>query len=70
MKIKSINTTALLLPYAQPYYWSQGVTQGAEVLLIEIHTEKGLVGFGESLATPTANIVSLTIATCEVLMIH
>ena len=46
MKIKSINTTALLLPYAQPYYWSQGVTQGAEVLLIEIHTEKGLVGFG------------------------
>ena len=54
MKIKSINTTALLVPYAQPYYWSQGITQGAEVLLIEIHTEKGLVGFGESLATPTA----------------
>jgi muconate cycloisomerase len=54
MRIKDIHTTALLVPYAQPYYWSQGVTQGAEVLLIEIHTETGLVGFGESLATPTA----------------
>ena len=43
-----------MVPYAQPYYWSQGVTQGAEVLLIEIHGENGSVGFGECLATPTA----------------
>ena len=54
MKIKAIQTTPLLVPYAQPYYWSQGVTRGAEVLLIEIRTENGFVGFGECLATPTA----------------
>ena len=54
MKIKAIQTTPLLVPYAQPYYWSQGVTRGAEVLLIEIRTENGSVGFGECLATPTA----------------
>ena len=54
MKIKAIETTPLLVPYAQPYYWSQGVTQGAEVLLIEICGENGFVGFGECLATPTA----------------
>ena len=54
MKIKAIETTPLLVPYAQPYYWSQGVTRGAEVLLIEIRTENGFVGFGECLATPTA----------------
>ena len=54
MKIKAIQTTPLLVAYAQPYYWSQGVTRGAEVLLIEIRTENGFVGFGECLATPTA----------------
>lgn len=54
MKIKAIETTPLLVPYAQPYYWSQGVTRGAEVLLIEIRTENGFAGFGECLATPTA----------------
>ena len=54
MKIREIKITPLLVPYAQPYYWSQGVTQGAEVLLIEIHGENGSVGFGECLATPTA----------------
>ena len=54
MKIREIKFTPLLIPYAQPYYWSQGVTRGAEVLLIEIRTENGFVGFGECLATPTA----------------
>ena len=47
MKIREIKITPLLLPYAQPYYWFQGVTQGAEVLLIEICGENGSVGFGE-----------------------
>ena len=54
MKIREIKATPLLVPYAQPYYWSQGVTQGAEVLLIEIHGENGSMGYGECLATPTA----------------
>ncbi len=42
MKIKAIQTTPLLVPYAQPYYWSQGVTRGAEVLLIDIHSEANI----------------------------
>jgi L-alanine-DL-glutamate epimerase-like enolase superfamily enzyme len=54
MKIKNISSTPLFVPYLQPYYWSQGITAGSEVLLIEIKTDKGQVGFGECLATPTA----------------
>ena len=50
MKIREILITPLLVPYSQPYYWSQGVTLGAEVLLIEIRTESEFVGFGECLA--------------------
>ncbi len=54
MKIKDISSTPLFVPYLQPYYWSQGITAGSEVLLIEIKTDQGQVGFGECLATPTA----------------
>ena len=32
MKIREVLITPLLVPYAQPYYWSQGVTLGAEAV--------------------------------------
>ena len=53
MKIKTIKLTPLHCPFKQPYHWSQGVTYGAPVVLIEIETETGVVGIGESSASPT-----------------
>lgn len=55
MKITSINAIPLYIPYVQPYYWSQGVTTGAEVLLISIEGENGMIGYGECISTPTAS---------------
>lgn len=54
MKILSVRTTPLLVPYSAPYYWAQGVVEGAAVVLVAIETDDGLVGYGESVATPTA----------------
>ncbi len=53
MKIIDIKATPLLVPYKEPYYWAQGVVNGAEVLLIEIKTDAGLTGFGESISSPS-----------------
>lgn len=53
MKIKTIKLTPLHCPFKQPYHWSQGVTYGAPVVLIEIETDTGIVGIGESSASPT-----------------
>lgn len=58
MKIAEISTTALLVPYREPYYWAQGVIHGAGVLLIEVHSDHGLTGYGESIATPSAEAVA------------
>ena len=54
MKISEVVTTPLWIPYKQPFHWSQGVTHGAEVIMVEVHTDEGVVGYGESIATPSA----------------
>ena len=54
MKISEVVTTPLWIPYEHPFHWSQGVTHGAEVILVEVHTDEGVTGYGESIATPSA----------------
>ena len=52
MIIKKINSKPLFVTNKQPYFWSAGVTLGAEVILVEIETSDGILGYGESIATP------------------
>jgi len=52
MKIASIETTPLFCKFKQPYHWAQGITYGAPVVLIRITTDQGVVGIGESSASP------------------
>jgi muconate cycloisomerase len=54
MKITQVKTTPLLVPYTKPYHWAQGVILGAGVILVEVHTDEGIVGYGESVSTPSA----------------
>jgi muconate cycloisomerase len=52
MKISKIRATPLLCKFKQPYHWAQGVTLGAPVILIEVETDEGITGIGESVASP------------------
>ncbi len=53
MKITRIQTRPLLVPYIKPYHWAQGVIGGATVILVEVHTDEGVIGYGESVGTPS-----------------
>lgn len=53
MRIIAVEATPLIVPYKRPYYWAQGVIEGANVLLVEIKTDSGLIGYGESISTPS-----------------
>jgi L-alanine-DL-glutamate epimerase-like enolase superfamily enzyme len=53
VKITKVITTPLYIPYIRPYYWSDGVVNGASILLVEVHTDSGVVGIGESIASPS-----------------
>ena len=52
--IRNVHTTPLLLRNKVPYHWSHGVTYGAEVILVEVQTEEGVSGYGETIGTPRA----------------
>jgi len=59
LKITEVRTRPLLVPYTNPYHWAQGVIDGAMVILVEVDTDEGLTGYGESIGTPsTAGIQS------------
>ncbi len=53
MKITKVRTKPLLVPYTSPYHWAQGVIDGAMVILVEVETDEGLTGYGESIGTPS-----------------
>ena len=59
MRITAVRTTPLFLPYRQPYHWAYGVVDGAEPVLVEIDTDAGITGVGESIgATDAASVQS------------
>ena len=64
MKINRIDLTPLAIPYKTPYYWSQGIVHNAEVILVSVHTDEGITGYGESIASrsSTATEANLQIA--------
>jgi muconate cycloisomerase len=52
LKIRNIRTTPLHCAFKQPYHWAQGVNYGAPIILVEAETDAGIVGIGESVASP------------------
>ncbi len=59
MKIASIKTTPLALAFKEPYHWAGRVDQAAGVVLVEVETDDGLLGIGESVAAfPAEGTVS------------
>lgn len=50
MKIARIQTTPLALAFKEPYHWAGRVDHAAAVVLVEVETEDGLLGIGESVA--------------------
>ncbi len=52
MKITAIRLTPLFCKFRQPYIWAKGTQEGAPVILIEVETDNGITGIGESVASP------------------
>jgi len=60
MKISQIRTTPLALRFKAPYYWAGRCDLGSVVVLVEVETDEGIVGIGESTAgRPAEGVISL-----------
>ena len=58
MKITEIRTTPLAFTFRQPYVWAGRCDLGAAVVLVEVETDDGIVGIGESTAGFPADSVT------------
>ena len=48
MKITDLKTTILSVPFAKPTFWPFGRWEGMTVVVIELETDEGITGLGES----------------------
>ena len=49
MKITDLKTTILSMPFSKPTFWPFGRWDGSTVVVIEIETDEGITGLGESI---------------------
>ena len=49
MKITRVEATPLAIPLAQEFHWAGGAQFGANLVLFAVHTDDGVVGYGESI---------------------
>ncbi|MDA1348604.1 MAG: mandelate racemase/muconate lactonizing enzyme family protein [Chloroflexi bacterium] len=49
MKITNVRTTPLSLPLRQAYHWGQATVERARTVLVEVETDEGITGIGETM---------------------
>src|SRR5258705_7970039 len=48
MRISRIDATPLAIPLRQEFHWASGAQVGANLVLFSVHTDDGVVGYGET----------------------
>ena len=56
MKIREVRATPVNIDYREPERWSQGHRLGVTSIVVEIETDKGIVGLGESVPAPSPEV--------------
>ena len=48
MRITRVDAVPIAIPLAEEFHWAGGAQVGANLVLFAVHTEDGVVGWGES----------------------
>ena len=64
MKITAIRATPINIPLETPFFWSVGLYPGTSKTIIEVETDEGLVGLGESPSWDCAEVINRHMAPC------
>src|SRR5215208_4964048 len=57
MKIKAVRAHALSAPLSEPLWTAQEALKDSSLILVEVETDDGLVGYGEIKGSPIKTIV-------------
>ena len=57
MRITRVEAVPLAIPLAQEFHWAAGAQEGANLVLFGVHTDDGVVGWGESVCDVPVAVV-------------
>jgi muconate cycloisomerase len=67
--ITGLRLTPLFLTFRQPYHWAGRVDHGSPVVLVEVETDAGIVGIGESVSSLAAEMTTSALRCVEPLFV-
>jgi L-alanine-DL-glutamate epimerase-like enolase superfamily enzyme len=67
--ITGVRLTPLFLTFKEPYHWAGRVDLGSPVVLVEVDTDAGITGVGESVSSLAAEITTAALRAVEPLFI-
>ena len=56
MKIEAVKATPVTIGFTEPEIWSQGMRHGVTSIVVEVITDSGIVGIGESVPAPSPEV--------------
>lgn len=69
MKITDLKTTILSVPHIEPEFISTGMRKGVTQVLIEVATDEGITGLGESISRPNARVIEAAVQSMKPLLV-
>lgn len=69
MRITGLHTTTVAIPYRTDEVWAFGRRAGQISVLLELHTDAGVIGLGEAAAYPSAAVVRAVFDSLEHLIL-
>src|SRR4051794_13266429 len=69
VKITDVRTTIVSVPHLEPEFISTGMRYGVTEAIVEVETDAGIVGIGESICRPNAAVIEAAIHSMEPFLI-
>ena len=67
--ITGVRLTPLFLTFKEPYHWAGRVDHGSPVVLVEVETDAGITGVGESVSSLAAEMTTAALRSVEPLFV-
>ncbi len=69
MKITNVHLTIVSVPFDKPEAWRFGRAWGVTNVIVEVHTDEGLIGLGEAPGNPAVTVVAEAIRAMSQLLV-
>ena len=69
MRITDVRATPVNVPFTEPEIWSQGARHGITAIIVEVETDTGIIGIGESVPAPNPAVTVAAITSAADLLV-